>query len=196
MSYFTNDPRLKPCPICEGHAHIAEVVRSFDLPSAYFAACDDQDCRLFECPGTKHYRDTVDDAVADWNAMRRCSDCTERQGYYLDAETILNQQERIRQLESKMQLVSDYNRKLKTEHDACFHQSNAAATASAGKADRLHRMIAERDELIRDFEHACGGVCVDCDFGNPGYPDSSDDMCLLAIRAREIGVRLWANGTK
>ena len=74
MSDFTNDPRLKPCPLCGGHAHIAEVVRTFG-PSAYFAACDDQDCRLFEVPGVAHYRKSVDEAVEAWNDMPRCSDC-------------------------------------------------------------------------------------------------------------------------
>ena len=73
MADFTNDPRLKPCPLCKGHAHIGEVVRSY-LPSAYFAACDDPGCRLFELPGTAHYRDTVDEAVEAWNAMPRWSE--------------------------------------------------------------------------------------------------------------------------
>lgn len=70
MSDFTNDPRLKPCPLCKWHSHIAEVVRTY-VPSAYFAACDNQDCRLFEVPGMAHYRDTVDEAVEAWNAMPR-----------------------------------------------------------------------------------------------------------------------------
>ena len=70
MADFTNDERLKGCPLCEGHSHIAEVVRTY-VPSAYFAACDDPECRMFESPGVAHYRDSVDEAIEAWNAMPR-----------------------------------------------------------------------------------------------------------------------------
>ena len=175
MADYTNDGRLKPCPLCGGHAHITEVVRSF-VPSAYFAACDDQDCRLFETPGMKHYHETVDGAVDAWNAMGRCSDCTERQGYYLDAETIRNQQEHIAELQAENARLYRINENIGAE--------------LANFGEHRDKAIAERDELIRDFEQACGGLCVDCDQRNPYYPDESDEICLLAIRAKAIGVEL------
>lgn len=70
MADFTNDARLKDCPICQGHAHIAEVEFSKGAV-LYFAACDDQDCRMFEVPGRAHYHAAVDEAVAAWNGMPR-----------------------------------------------------------------------------------------------------------------------------
>lgn len=73
MADFTNDARLKDCPICKGHAHIAEVAFSMGAV-LYFAACDNQGCRMFEVPGNAHYHSTVDGAVKAWNEMPRVSD--------------------------------------------------------------------------------------------------------------------------
>ena len=50
--------------------------------------------------------------------------------------------------------------------------------------------IHQRDELIRDYEQACGGLCVDCDYGNPHYPDESDEICLLSARAKALGIEV------
>lgn len=73
MAGYTNDARLKDCPICQGHAHIAGVAFSKGAV-LYFAACDDKDCRMFEVPGRAHYRETVDEAIAAWNEMPRASE--------------------------------------------------------------------------------------------------------------------------
>ena len=45
-------------------------------------------------------------AVHDGNLWGKCSECKERQGYYLDAETIRNQQERIAELERALEAKS------------------------------------------------------------------------------------------
>jgi len=54
----------------------------------------------------------------------------------------------------------------------------------------IGRRIAELESLVRDFESACGGLCTDCEWANPCYPDESDDMCLLTIRMRELGIEV------
>ena len=73
---------------------------------------------------------------------RKCSECTERQGYYLDAETIQRQQEHIA--------------KLTIERDAYFEM-----------VKRVQADCDARDDLIRDMARELrglndGGVPTDC----------------------------------
>ncbi|MBQ9000489.1 MAG: hypothetical protein IJ087_01395 [Eggerthellaceae bacterium] len=72
-------------------------------------------------------------AVHDGKLWGKCSECKERKGYYLDAETIRNQQEHIAQLERE-------------NAEALRMLANQAATIK-GQIEGLHA----RDELIRDM---------------------------------------------
>ena len=74
-------------------------------------------------------------AVHDGELWGKCSECRERQGYYLDAETIQRQQERIAELES--------------EGAAAFYD------ASYTRGDALR----QRDELIREIIKALAAEC-------------------------------------
>ena len=81
-------------------------------------------------------------AVHDGNLWSKCSECKERQGYYLDAETIQRQQERIA--------------KLTIERDAYFEM-----------VKRVQADCDARDELISDMARELrglndGGVPTDC----------------------------------
>ena len=72
-------------------------------------------------------------AVHDGNLWGKCSECKERKGYYLDAETIQRQQEHIAELQRENEEVLEA-------------WANQAATIKA-QIDGLHA----RDELIRDM---------------------------------------------
>ena len=56
------------------------------------------------------------------------------------------------------------------------------------EAERLCDENDELRKLVRDFERACGGLCVDCDHANPYYPEEADEICLLTVRAKSMGV--------
>lgn len=99
-------------------------------------------------------------AVHDGDLWGKCSECKERQGHYLDAETIRNQQERIAELERERD-----EWQLKCCEEAGLHASH----------------VFQRDELIRDMwagivhEHSQGG-----------FPD----MGLMEKRMRELGIEV------
>lgn len=107
-----------------------------------------------------------------------CSTCTERQGYYLDAETIRNQQERIAELERER----DYNAEL-----------NREATALN---NRYARKLEDRDELIRDclkllgtWDRAEWDNTSDIYTAGMEYEPEGNYAALIE-RARKMGVEL------
>jgi hypothetical protein len=106
---------------------------------------------------------------------RSCSDCTERRGYYLDAETIRNQQERIAELEAER------NRWHVEQVHAMGNWRDAFS-----RVTELEAAIAKRDELIRDMLRTrCLSYmsCVDCEH-------ERDEGCEFMTRATEMGVEL------
>jgi hypothetical protein len=126
---------------------------------------------------------------------RSCSDCTERRGYYLDAETIRNQQERIRQLEAERDdAVAAYDAHM-AAHDV-WHEAedieytrNRFAVLEKAKNERiaeLEKALAERDELIRDMMYLhCPKPCGECD-----VPHDEELGCEFMVRAIDMGVEL------
>lgn len=139
----TNGNNLALCPFCGGEAWLVED------SGVAFGWCPM--CNVKTRPSTDervaverwNTRVAVTDhdfamAVHDGNLWGKCSECKERQGYYLDAETIQRQQERIA--------------KLTVERDAYFEM-----------VKRVQADCDARDALIRDMwagivrEHPQGG---------------------------------------
>jgi predicted RNase H-like nuclease (RuvC/YqgF family) len=79
--------------------------------------------------------------------MSDCATCTERQGYYLDAETIANQQQRIADLEGQVH-------KLKTLHGELCAEVNEKTK----KIRKLESLARDMDYCLRN--HMC---CDDCE---------------------------------
>ena len=110
-------------------------------------------------------------AVHDGNLWGKCSECTERRGYYLDAETIQRQQEHIAELRAeKERVVSELGAELvvQAKKNAC--------------------QLAERDELIRDmlrdFEEQMHGQTI--------YPQTW--YVAQKIRAQKLGIEVDDEG--
>ena len=57
------------------------------------------------------------------------------------------------------------------------------------KDARIH----ELESFVSDYGRVCGGLCVDCEYGNPKYPNESDEMCLLAVSVKAYEIEV-ANG--
>ena len=86
-----------------------------------------------------------------------CSTCTERQGQYLDAETIRNQQERIAELER--------------EGAAAFYDASYTRDA-----------LRQRDELIREILKALSAECKP--YRINGLPEQ---VAYFKAKARNMG---------
>ena len=151
----TNGDGLRSCPFCGGEALIDRVDEGADYRPWYWwtVHCANREC---VCADLCHEYDTKAEAIAAWNTRAavtgydfamavhdgnlwgKCSECKERQGYYLDAETIRNQQERIAELEAVVRAHEHGMREAWAEYE-------------------------KRDELIRDLwagivrEHPQGG---------------------------------------
>lgn len=88
---------------------------------------------------------------------RKCSECEERQGYYLDAETIQRQQEHIAKLER--------------EGAAAFYDVSYTRDA-----------LRQRDELIREILKALSAECKP--YRINGLPEQ---VAYFKAKARNIG---------
>lgn len=131
----TNGNGLLPCWHCDGSADYVE-----DPPTFWSVECGGCGARTAlsdkETAGRLwNRRVAVADsdfamAVHDGERWGKCSECKERQGYYLDAETIRNQQERIAELERERD-----EWQLKCCEEAGLHASH----------------VYQRDKLIRDL---------------------------------------------
>ena len=116
--------KLMPCPCCGSAAtvepHLIEAgctVGDQTWTDWWTASVNCTSCALQFIGGGDTEEEAVENAMEGWNMRAattdqqfawavhdgelwgKCSECKERQGYYLDAETIQRQQERIAELE-------------------------------------------------------------------------------------------------
>ena len=166
-----SDSRLLPCPGCGCHEVVHERLYLTDIPvlscgdGCGFAVFHDEDSTWDELHERWNRRAAVTDydfamAVHDGELWGKCSECKERQGYYLDAETIQRQQERIAELERERD-----EWQLKCCEEAGLHASH----------------VFQRDELIRDL-----WVGIVREHPQGGFPD----MGLIEKRMRELGIEV------
>jgi len=88
--------------------------------------------------------------------MTDCKTCTERQGYYLDAETIANQQEHIAELKCVNSEYMDINHEQGMqliEHGKRIKQLEAQIAELTAKVDEQSELIAARGKTIETLEH-------------------------------------------
>lgn len=177
-----SDVTLLPCPFCGGEA---SVIDHHNDDGSVSVGCADDTCLGFSGIGWLYK--TEDEAVEAWNrraavtdhdfAMAvhdgelwgKCSECRERQGHYLDAETIRNQQESIAELRRA------------TEHyrlEIICYENDVDA----------------RDELIRDMHRvmwACReAACPHRENGCFRVRGNGDGKCWFEQRMREFGIEV------
>lgn len=115
---ITSEAALLPCPYCGGDCAtvISEWQEYLDKWGDEFdeSGLGCSDYRAVVCDVTKGgcgaiggWREWEKEAIEAWNTRAAvtdhdCGKCKERQGYYLDAETIQRQQERIAELQVKV----------------------------------------------------------------------------------------------
>ena len=170
---ITSEAALLPCPFCGG-----KVKMRVSDDNSYVIECGNHD---WPSISVKRENTTIaadilmcswgdgEDAkqtlIEAWNARvavtdHDCGECKERQGYYLDAETIRNQQERIAELTIERDTYFEMVKRVQADCDA-------------------------RDELIRDMWEDLVGL--QGGYEELGYQTSLPEF---AERLREFGIEV------
>lgn len=120
-------------------------------------------------------------AVHDGNLWGKCSECKERKGHYLDAETIQRQQERIAELEAQLE-------------GRVREMAAGALEAQAGIMQRMLADMAARDELIRNLYRMVNCACltdklhcIGCEMLGEGAPC---DLTKMHRRICDMGIEV------
>jgi hypothetical protein len=126
--------------------------------------------------------------------MGDCSTCTERQGYYLDAETIANQQEHIAQLEARISELSRENAELKqvpTHSDdspRCPLRDGMTGEMDVCRSDCMWALVMTNGSIEEGFSKSIRcAVAVGARALNDRVPDNA----FMTIPYMEIGEGEW-----
>lgn len=178
---MSEEKTLRECPFCGGEAHVVVDRRNTPLYGVECAICPGAalPIRLNEHEAIEAWnrRAAVTEhdfamAVHDGELWGKCSECTERQGHYLDAETIQRQHEHIAQLEAERDELQ-----CKWFEEAGLHASH----------------VYRRDELIRDMLTYEDHHCADCecnDSGGKREMKSCFTAQRFAKRAMDMGIEV------
>jgi len=79
------------------------------------------------------------------------------------------------------------------DEEICHYVKGEHAEMSGKALVELKSRVHELESFVSDYGRVCGGLCVDCEYGNPNYPNESDEMCLLAVSVKAYEIEV-ANG--
>lgn len=68
---MTRKRNMLPCPDCFARAHMAEFTSAARCKTRYHVVCDDPACPRSDVPAFRDCFKTEDEAIGDWNGMKR-----------------------------------------------------------------------------------------------------------------------------